>query len=608
MKTLSIRSKLIAIGVATAVGFVSLVGIGWVTGSRSLASLDAADALSGDVEVISTMRFANIKLILAAMDSIIDREEGAMQPERTEIIASSLRIIRDGIETAARVAVLLGEADLTATLVADVAELARAVEVDLPGLIASRADAGAFAALDDAIDGGGERAQQAFTVLAERGTARMHAELAAAHAAAEESKILQSSSALVFLVLVCVLTALIGRGIIGALARLRADMQAVAGGELRREIKGAEGSDEIGLMARALVSFREAAVDKARIEAEAEAGRSTGERERAEREAAKADEDAEFQRAVEALAGALTELSQGDLRVHIDQPFTAGLERLRLDFNTSIRRLSDTLSQVAHSSGAINANAGEMRASVSDLSHRTEQQAVSLEETSAALDQITATVRSSSQRAQEASRMADEAEADGASSNAIVADAVSAMGRIEAASGEIAKIIGVIDEIAFQTNLLALNAGVEAARAGEAGRGFAVVAQEVRELAQRSAGAAKEIKTLIERSAAEVRSGVDLVTATGSALSKISGRVIDISGHIGEIATAAREQSSGLDEITSAVNQLDQVTQQNAAMVEEATAATHSLAGESDSLAALLGSFRLAQPGQSPARDGRRAA
>jgi methyl-accepting chemotaxis protein len=178
-------------------------------------------------------------------------------------------------------------------------------------------------------------------------------------------------------------------------------------------------------------------------------------------------------------------------------------------------------------------------------------------------------------------------------SGTVVRSAIDAMGRIEQSSTQINQIIGVIDEIAFQTNLLALNAGVEAARAGDAGRGFAVVAQEVRELAQRSANAAKEIKDLIRNSTSEVGSGVELVQATGNALAEIERQVITVSEHVAAIATSAREQSAGLQEINVAVNQMDQVTQQNAAMVEETTAASVTLASESEQLRQLVSRFRL---------------
>ena len=265
------------------------------------------------------------------------------------------------------------------------------------------------------------------------------------------------------------------------------------------------------------------------------------------------------------------------------------LEALR-DMND---RLAETVARVRESSGNIEVATGEIASGNMDLSSRTEQQAASLEETSSALEEITVAVKNSTERALEASHMVDEAKKNAGQSSAVVSQAVSAMGRIEQASGEIVQIINVIDEIAFQTNLLALNAGVEAARAGEAGKGFAVVAQEVRELAQRSANAAKDIKVLINRSSSEVHSGVKLVTATGEALGDIQGQVVKIDEHVRSIATAAREQSTGLSEVSTAVNQMDQVTQQNAAMVEESTAATNRLADEAANLARLIARFKL---------------
>jgi methyl-accepting chemotaxis protein len=224
---------------------------------------------------------------------------------------------------------------------------------------------------------------------------------------------------------------------------------------------------------------------------------------------------------------------------------------------------------------------------------RTEQQAASLEETAAALDEITANVSNSSGRADEARAVAVQANASASESGEVVSKAVDAMGKIETSSNEVSNIIGVIDEIAFQTNLLALNAGVEAARAGEAGKGFAVVAQEVRELAQRSAKAAKEIKELIRNSSLEVQNGVKLVSDTGRALKTIEGYIVTINDHMDSIATSAREQSVGLGEVNTAVNQMDQVTQRNAAMVQEASAAGATLAQESTKLREIIGQFVL---------------
>jgi methyl-accepting chemotaxis protein len=309
---------------------------------------------------------------------------------------------------------------------------------------------------------------------------------------------------------------------------------------------------------------------------------------------------------VERLAACLTNMAEGDLSQVIDHPFIASLEKLRLDFNSASAKLRDAMSDVAENAKAIASGSNEVRVAADDLSQRTEQQAASVEETAAALEQITTTVKDSSHRAEESGALVNRAKSDAEKSGEIVRQAIQAMGSIETSSREISNIIGVIDEIAFQTNLLALNAGVEAARAGEAGKGFAVVAQEVRELAQRSASAAKEIKTLINASSDHVANGVQLVSKAGAALQEIGGHVHRINSDIVAIIDGSREQSVALAEINKAVNQVDQGTQQNAAMVEQQTAASRSLAQESQALFALLEQFRFGQTtGQvsRPARD-----
>ena len=313
------------------------------------------------------------------------------------------------------------------------------------------------------------------------------------------------------------------------------------------------------------------------------------ERTRAEAERQKAD--AEQSAVVSALAESLGRMARGDLTADIHAPFEGRFQQIKTDFNTAIDSLRETMTRISTSSQGVRAGSDEISTASDDLSKRTEQQAASLEETAAALDEITATVRRSADGAREASATASGARQDADRSGEIVRDAIAAMGEIEQSSGQITQIIGVIDEIAFQTNLLALNAGVEAARAGDAGRGFAVVAQEVRALAQRSAEAAKEIKTLIASSTAQVARGVQLVGDTGQALSGIVGKVITIDGLISEIAQSAQEQATGLNQVNTAVNQMDQVTQRNAAMVEEATAAAANLRGEARSLAEMVGRF-----------------
>ncbi|MFZ5718667.1 MAG: globin-coupled sensor protein [Pseudomonadota bacterium] len=293
----------------------------------------------------------------------------------------------------------------------------------------------------------------------------------------------------------------------------------------------------------------------------------------------------------ETVGAGMAAVAAGDLTRRLPETMPAEYEKLRGDFNAAMQQLQDAMRVIAANVQGMNSGADEISQAADDLSRRTEQQAATLEQTAAALDQITTTVQRTAEGADRADHVVAEARGDAEASGQVVRQAVSAMTEIENSSKQISQIIGVIDEIAFQTNLLALNAGVEAARAGDAGKGFAVVASEVRALAQRSAEAAKEIKTLISASSQQVEEGVGLVGRTGEALERIVGRVAEITSLVSEIAASAREQSTALAEVNLAVNQMDQMTQQNAAMVEESTAASHALASEARQLASLLSRF-----------------
>ena len=354
-------------------------------------------------------------------------------------------------------------------------------------------------------------------------------------------------------------------------------MEHLAAGDVDREILYNDYKDCVGRMARAMHVFRRHAADI----------KKAGEAQ---------------QLVVTSLGRGLSELADGNLTDTIHTPFPADYEKLRVDFNRAMESMGRAMSAVTIATHGINAGASDIRQASDDLSQRTEQQAASLEETAAAMDEITSTVRQTAEGANRANRAVADARIEAQQSGEVVRRAVDAMAGIERASSEISEIISVIDGIAFQTNLLALNAGVEAARAGDAGKGFAVVDSEVRALAQRSADAAKDVKSRILASSEQVESGVGLVSETGKALERIIGQIGEISTLVENIANSAERQSTGLQEVNTAVSAMDGVTQQNAAMVEQATAAARSLAVEADALAREIARFRVAnQPGHAPA-------
>jgi methyl-accepting chemotaxis protein len=352
-------------------------------------------------------------------------------------------------------------------------------------------------------------------------------------------------------------------------------------------------NDEVGDMAASVAVFRKSGLEKMTLERQARDVEKAEQEARQLRDEERIRQAENLQKVVTDLGGGLQRLAECNIRMTLDDPFEEGFEQLRQDFNRSMALFQQTLEAVLSKAGEINNSCLQMQVGADQLAKRTEQQAAALEETAAALEEISSSVKSSAEQTSRTRNRTNSAKQNVLASATVVQSAVSAMERIEAASQQIGSITNVIDEIAFQTNLLALNAGVEAARAGDAGKGFAVVAQEVRDLAQRSAAAAKEISGLIARSNNEVKGGVDLVRQTGAALGEIEKHITEIATDIDNIATSANEQSHGLGEVTSAMNQMDQITQQNAAMVEEQNASTYALVDEAKELTELVGRFKL---------------
>jgi methyl-accepting chemotaxis protein len=371
-------------------------------------------------------------------------------------------------------------------------------------------------------------------------------------------------------------------------------MRDMTEGDVDSEIADQARRDEIGRIAQALSFFQERLIERSRLEADrSEIGRANEERLR-EVEAAHQAAGQEQAAIVRELGHAIDSMARGDLTVRISNSVAPSYEKLKQDFNSALASLENTVRMVAGTTGDIRVGADEMAEAAGDMSRRTEQQAAHIEEVAAALGEIMTTVKKTADGATRARQAVATANAEAGASGQVVRKAIAAMDKIETSSQQVSQIIGVIDEIAFQTNLLALNAGVEAARAGEGGRGFAVVASEVRALAQRCTAAAKEIKSLISTSQPQVAQGVELVAQAGKALEAIGAQVAAINGVVTEIAGDAIEQANSLQGINSAIGQMETSTQQNAAMVEESSAATYSFKNKADELTERIQRFRIA--------------
>ena len=385
----------------------------------------------------------------------------------------------------------------------------------------------------------------------------------------------------------------IGLGVVRPIKRLTAAIEQLAEGDAKVSVGDTSARDEVGAMSRAVARALENARRQAEHQRQEEMARDAEARriaEAAERERAERSQAVEY--ALDQLVTGLDALSAGDLRYRIEAVLDADFDGLRLVFNRSVETLEQLVATAGGNASVIDEGCADLRGAADELARRTAGQAAALEEAAAALEQVASAVKMSSGAADDAQKSSTRASDDTSQATIIVSQTVEAMQEIAHSSSRIGHIINVIDEIAFQTNLLALNAGVEAARAGEAGKGFAVVAQEVRELAQRSASAAREIKSLVEQASKDVSNGVSLVGRTGEALHGIEQQVRTVNGQMLAIAQSAKEQSVALAEISGSIAQLDQITQQNASMVEETNAASVTLAAEASKLRDQLAAFR----------------
>lgn len=377
------------------------------------------------------------------------------------------------------------------------------------------------------------------------------------------------------------------------LARLIASTEALADANLDADIPHIDQEDEIGQLARSIQAFKLATIENQRLEMESAQQRDLAENLRSRGESERASVAARQTQVVSATAVALEKLHAGDFTFRIGEAFAPEYEKLRIDFNAATDQLQKMLVHISVNAQTILGKTDDSMNAARHLAQRTERQAASLEETTASLGQMSETLRDGAQRTANAREAVFRAKTHAEDCGEIARQALSAMNEIETSSKQITQIVSVIDEIALQTNLLALNAGVEAARSGDAGKGFAVIAQEVRALAQRSAQAAKEINGLINVSRTQVDQGVELVARTSEALTQIADQTAEAGNLVAKIAEKAQDQANGLNHISAAVGQIDQLTQQNAAMVEESTAANEALADETRDLVKLISRFKL---------------
>ncbi|MEZ5839249.1 MAG: methyl-accepting chemotaxis protein [Hyphomicrobiales bacterium] len=536
LNSLAIRTRLYIIGAVVVVGFLVLAAIGWVEGEKVKTAMHEATGLRAQIAEVAEMRLAGLELVLAAMDSIIDRDEGAIQPERLEIIANAISTVRGGLPSARAIAELTGKTPLLADFDKDFAEVVRAIEIDLKDLIERHAPIDEFAALDDAIDGGGERAMAALADIATAGGGALGNRLTDAEAAAAASETIQIAVALVLLLVLGALIVLIGQSITGVLTRLTIAMQRLARGETDIDVADAGRQDEIGAMAATLVVFRDNTIERRRLETESE--RVTAARARRQ----------------ERLEG----LIEG-FRSRVEETLASVAAQ-----TAEMRSTAESLSRIA--TGATN-EASSAAAVSGETSSNVQTVAAAAEELSASIEEI-------------AVQVGKTADVVGHARGAAKATSGKVAG-LAAAGERIGNVVSLIQDIAEQTNLLALNATIEAARAGEMGKGFAVVASEVKTLANQTAHATGEISSQIaevQESTSAVVAAIAEITrimdevdgytsAIASAMEEQGSATIEISRNVSEAASGSRHVAGAMGGVSSAIGE----TSQSAAMVRQAS-------------------------------------